>query len=115
MSALKYKDRIQIEQLVVPGDPLDPAYGSGAPEWVLVVEVWAEVHDILPSRAEQVKNGIQLASDSARVRIRYRDGITSAMRIVEKNGRKRKLSIIAGPAALGGMRELEFMVERFSS
>jgi len=114
MSALKYKDRIRIERLVVAGDPMDPDYGTVAPSWELLAEVWAEVQDVMPSRAEETKQGIRLAIDSARVRIRYRGDVTPDMRIVEKNGRKRTLGIIAGPAALGGMRELEFMVERKS-
>lgn len=115
MSALRYRDRIRIERQVRPGDPMDPEYGSAAPAWVLLAEVWAEVQDVLPSRADSSVNGIRMVSDTARVRIRYRSDVTSEMRIVEKTGRQRTLGIIAGPAALGGMRELEFMVEKFSS
>lgn len=115
MSALKYRSRIRIEKLAVPGDPMDPEYSAGAPEWVLVTEASAEVQDVMPSRAERSQSGIRLASDSARVRMRYRADITSDMRIVELSGRRRTLSIVSGPAALGGMRELEFMVEKYSS
>lgn len=116
MSALKYNSRIRIERLAPPaGDPTDPEYGAAAPEWTLLAEVWAEVQDVMPSRSEQVANGVALAADSARVRIRYRADVTPDMRIVEKNNRRRTLLISAGPAAIGGMRELEFMVERFSS
>lgn len=114
MSALKYKDRIRIE---APGAGSDLDYGTpiNAGAWIPLAEVWAEVQDVMPSRSEEVKAGLRLANDTARVRIRYLDGITSDMRIVELTGPKRTLSIIGGPAALGGRRELEFMVERFSS
>lgn len=116
MSALRFKDRIRIEQLTPPpGDPTDPGYGAAADTWQAFVEVWAEIQDVLPSRAEETSSALRLAADSARVRIRYRTGITSDMRIVEKSGRQRVLGIVAGPAAVAGMRELEFMVERFSS
>lgn len=116
MSALKYKDRIRIEQLApVPGDPTDPDYGAGPNTWRTFVEVWAEIQDLLPSHAEETQSALRLAADRARVRIRYRAGISADMRIVEKSGRQRVLGIVAGPAAVAGMRELEFMVERFSS
>lgn len=116
MSALKFKDRIRIEHLAPPaGDPSDPDYGAGLDNWQTFAEAWAEIQDVLPSRAEETSGGLRLAADAARVRMRYRAGITADMRIVEKAGRQRVLGIISGPAAVAGMRELEFMVERFSS
>lgn len=113
MSALKYRDRIRVER---PGPARDPDYGTVLPEsWVLVVEVWAEIQDVMPSRSEAVKNGLRLASDTSRIRIRARDGITSAMRVIELTGRKRTLQIVGGPASITGNNELEFMVEGYSS
>lgn len=112
MSALKFKDRIRIE---APGSDVDPDYGTPIESWVEVATVWAEIQDIMPSKSEATANGIRLATDSARVRIRHRDGITSDMRIVELTGSQRTLSIIGGPAAIFGRRELEMQVERFSS
>ena len=116
MSALKYRDRVRIERLAPPsGEPNDPDYGAGPEIWQMVVEVWAEVRDNLPSKAEATDEGIRLARDAARVRIRYRDGITPDMRLVELTGSRRTLAIIAGPAVITGRTEIEMMVERFSS
>jgi len=116
MSALKYKDRVRIEQLAPPpGDPNDPDYGSGPDTWQPVVEVWAEIQDAMPSRAESTTGDLRNATNQARARMRYRDGITADMRMVELTGRKRTLGIFSGPAAMAGMRELECMVEGFSS
>ena len=113
MSALKYKDRIRIER---PGAAVDADYGTKLPSsWIPVVEVWAEIVDVMPSKSEAVNNGLRLAANSARVRIRYRPEITSVMRIVELSGTKRTLQIVAGPAVITGRTELEFMVEEFSS
>lgn len=110
MSALKYKHRVRIE---APG-ARDPEYGTPTDQWALVAEVWAKVEDAKPGDTDETKEGLRLAHDSATVWIRYREGITSDMRIVELSGRKRVLSITGGPSAIGGGRELEFTVERFS-
>lgn len=113
MSALKYNSRIRIERKT---GSRDPVYNTPLPDgWELFAEVWAEVQDVMPSRSEAVKNGLKLATDSARVRMRYLTGVTSDMRIVEKNNRKRVLKIVGGPAAITGMRELEMLVEGYSS
>lgn len=113
MSALKYRDRIRIE---ARGPSKDPDYGTPLPvSWVLVAEVWAEIVDALPSRSEAVKNGLRLATDSARIRIRMRPGITSAMRVVELTGRRRTFQIVGGPAVLIGNTDMEFSVEGYSS
>lgn len=113
MSALKYRDRIRIER---PGAAVDPDYGTKLPSsWIPVGEVWAEIVDVMPSKSEAVNNGLRLAANSARVRIRYRPDVTGVMRIVELSGAKRVLQIIAGPAVITGRTELEFMVQGFSS
>lgn len=116
MSATKFKDRIRIEALTAAAAD-DPEYGPQPGGWTPIAdgEVWAEVWDTLPSRSESTADGIRLAADTVRVRIRYRADVTAAMRFVELTGMQRTLQIIAGPAALYGRRELEFIVERFSS
>jgi SPP1 family predicted phage head-tail adaptor len=111
MSALKFDKRIRIEQ---PGGK-DPDYGTPTDDWVPVIEVWAKVEDTKPGKTDATQQGIRLAKDSATVWIRYRDGITSDMRIVELSGRQRTLSITGGPASISGGREMEFTVEKFSA
>ena len=111
MSALKFNQRIRIEK---PG-ARDPDYNTPTDDWVLVIEVWAKVEDTKPSKTDATQRGIRLANDSATVWIRYRDGITSDMRIVELSGRRRTLSITGGPASILGGREMELTVEKFSA
>jgi SPP1 family predicted phage head-tail adaptor len=74
--------------------------------------VWAEVQDILPSRAESVADGISMARRPCRIRILYRPDLTSDMQI-EYAGRT--LRIISGPAELGRRAGLEFMAEELST
>lgn len=81
--------------------------GAGSGEWEEVITVWANVQDALPSRGERLAEGINVASRPARVRIRYREGITSAMRFVMDG---RIMEIVSGPAELGRREALEFMV-----
>lgn len=113
MSANKFRDRIRFE---MPGLGIDPRYGTAiAAPWVTFAEVWAEVQDVAPSKSEASENGIRLAKDSTRVRVRYLPGVLSNMRIVELTGEQRTMSIIGGPASIFNGRELELMAERFSS
>ncbi|WP_288935068.1 head-tail adaptor protein [uncultured Sphingomonas sp.] len=85
--------------------------GAGSGSWALVAEVWASVLDVLPSRAEQLGEGISIETRPARVRMRFRTDIDSSMRFVMGN---RVMQIIAGPAEVGFREGIEFMVEDFS-
>ena len=99
---------VQIERPVA-----DPSFdGAGSGSWARVATVWANVQDALPSRAERVADGLNIASRPARVRIRYRNDITPAMRIVVAD---RIMQIVAGPAEIGNREGLEFMCEDYSS
>lgn len=82
--------------------------GAGSGTWAPVAEVWAEVQDVPPSRGERLAEGINVAARPARVRIRWRGDITSAMRVVTDG---RLMQIITVPAELGRREALEFMVE----
>lgn len=91
----------------------DDAYDSaGSEAWEEVVTVWAQVQDVLPSRSERLANGINIAARPARVRIRYRAGIDSGMRMVIGD---RVLQIVAGPAELGRREGLELMGVEYST
>jgi head-tail adaptor len=76
-----------------------------------VVTVWASVKDALPSRAEKLADGINMAARPARVRMRFRDDVTPDMRFVMGS---RIMQIVSGPAELGRREALEFMVEEYS-
>lgn len=105
----------------VPDTSID---GAGSGTWELVAETFAEIQDVLPSRGEKLSGGINLASRPARVRMRWRAGITPDMRIVhgarvidgavDYSG-ARIMEIVAGPAELGRRDGLELMVVDYST
>jgi SPP1 family predicted phage head-tail adaptor len=100
--------RVRIER-PVPDTSID---GAGSGSWAPVATLWAAVQDALPSRAERLADGINLAARPARVRMRYRTDIDSSMRFIIDG---RTMQVIAGPAELGRREGLEFMVEEYSS
>lgn len=122
VSAGKYRHRVRFER-PVPDTSLD---GAGSGSWAPVAEVAAEVQDALPSRAERLGEGINLASHPSRLRIRRRAGLDSSMRVLVgrniRNGNgeiewvtDRAAQIVSGPAERGNRDELEFMIEDYSS
>lgn len=58
---------------------------------------WAQVLDMLPSRGERVAEGVNIARRPTRLRLRWRDGISSSMRILIPD-ESRTLQIVGGPA-----------------
>lgn len=93
----------------------DPVYGTTIEDtWIKHCDAWAEVQDVLPSRAENMDQSIAIQRRPARVRIDYLDGldVTSSMRI---NIDGRFLRIVAGPAMKGQRKEWEMMAEELST
>lgn len=97
---------------------------AGATSWVEVATIWAHVQDILPSRAAVATEAIQITARPTRIRMHWRDDITSAMRIVlgslgqtddPPSADRRVLKIIAGPAELGRRQGIELMAEDYST
>lgn len=107
--ASKLSVRIRIERKSVTRDP---QYGTEEVSWTQFACVWAEVKDILPSRAERMAEQIQIARRPARIRIRYLAGITPDMRVIIAG---RIHQIIAGPSMLGRREAIELMVEEHST
>jgi head-tail adaptor len=101
-------DRRVLIQRPVSDESFD---GAGSGQWLDVDTVWANVQDALPSRGEQLADGINVASRPARVRMRFRVDVTPSMRFVIAD---RIMQIIAGPAELGRRDGLEFMVEEYT-
>jgi head-tail adaptor len=102
----------------------DTTYGTTVDNWVSIVneagsptvprKIWAQFQDVLPSRSDSVRQGLEVARNQSRVRIRYRSDVTSAMRVVDcETGTV--YQIVGGPATLGRRQWLEMVVERFSS
>jgi SPP1 family predicted phage head-tail adaptor len=86
--------------------------GAGKGGWQKVGDVYAEVQDALPSRAERLDAGINVAQRPARVRMRYREDITPAMRFVMG---ARVMQIVSGPAEIGRRELIEFMTVEYTS
>lgn len=106
--------RIRIERPVAD-DSFD---GAGSGTWETVADdVWCSIRDLLPSRGEKIAAGINLATGPARVRMYWRDDITSAMRIVDVSDGAdgRVMQITTKPAKIGRREGLEFMVEDYST
>lgn len=101
--------RIRIERKVVTPDPL---YGTETVTWVEFATVWAEVQDVLPSRAERMADSIVIANRPARVRMRYIAGISADMRVIIGD---RVLQIVSGPAEIGRRKGIEIIAEQHSS
>mgnify|MGYP000296471661 CR=1 FL=1 len=107
--ASKLDTRIRIERKVVARDP---HYGTEVVTWTEFACVWAEVKDILPSRAERLADSIHIGRRPARIRIRYLAGLAAHMRVIINN---RVHQIISGPATIGRREAMEIMVEEHSS
>jgi head-tail adaptor len=107
--ASRLDTRIRIERKLVTHDP---QYGTEQVIWTEFACVWAEVKDMLPSRAERLADSIQIGRRPARIRIRYLAGLAADMRVIIDT---RVHQIISGPAMLGRREAMEFMVEEHSS
>jgi SPP1 family predicted phage head-tail adaptor len=107
--ASKLGTRIRIERKVVTRDP---QYGTEVVTWAPFACVWAEVKDILPSRAERQADSIQIGRRPTRLRMRYLAGLAADMRVIIDS---RIHQIISGPAMLGRREAMEIMVEELSS
>ncbi|MFD0669718.1 phage head closure protein [Ramlibacter sp. MAHUQ-53] len=69
--------RVLLQQL---GETRD-ALGQVVKSWATVAEVWANVRHT--TGAEAIRGGAEIAAIKASIRIRYRPGVTEAMRVVE--------------------------------
>jgi head-tail adaptor len=107
--ASRLDTRIRIERKVIAYDPL---YGTEQVMWTEFACIWAEVKDILPSKAERLADSIQIDRRPARIRIRHLPGLSADMRVIID---KRVHQIISGPATLGRREAMEFVVEEHSS
>lgn len=103
-SSSHYDRRIFIERQVADNS-LDGA-GSGTPE--LVKAVWANLLDLVQHRGNQISDGIETSTRRARLRIRYRPGITPDLQFVIGT---RRMRVVTGPIELGRRVALEFIVE----
>ncbi len=113
---IRLNDRVTIERKTVARDP---EYGTeipGAAGWeVVAARIWANVQDVLPSRAEKTEHGLATAKQAARLRIRKVHAVTADMRVT-LHGRfgDRVMQIVAGPALMDDRMHIECMLEGYS-
>lgn len=89
----------------------DPDYGTEIIHWIRKAFVWCEKMDMLPSRSEAVRSGLDVNTNQARIRIKWRDDIDTTMRMLIEGG---TYQIVSGPAEIGHKDKMEFVVERYS-
>jgi head-tail adaptor len=97
-------------------------YGTNEASWTKVADVWAEVQDMLPSRADRLAGELVLTNRPARVRLRWRDDVSMANRIELANPTGepfpgRPMRIASEPAMFGRRprEDMEIMVETIST
>ncbi len=76
----------------------------------------ATIQDALPSRAESVTMGLSVARNQSTLRMRWRDDITSAMRVTVHRDTSVVYQIVGGPADIEGRKQrIEMQLEKVSS
>lgn len=90
------------------------AYVPGSP--AVAAKFWAEVQDVPPSRGEFLAQGVPVGRILTRIRMRWRDDVTSDMRVVVHGDSDVTYQIVGGPAEWGGRKQyVEFTAERYST
>ncbi|MEO1488767.1 MAG: phage head closure protein [Pseudomonadota bacterium] len=90
----------------------DEETGAYTYVWSTLIRCSADVEEQLISGAEMVDDGAQLAKRRIQLEMRYRTGITSAMRVIYDNATFR---IISGPAQIGRREGLAMTCEEVST
>jgi SPP1 family predicted phage head-tail adaptor len=85
IEAGRLRHRVRIEQSVLVvdsnGDAVqDPKTGETTSEWIEVATVWAAIEPI--SGREFIQSQAKQSQITARIVIRFREGVTAAMRLV---------------------------------
>ncbi len=104
----------RLVQVLQPVAAQESTYGTRTVSWLPLDDpVWASVQDVLPSRAEYVAEAVAIARRPCRVRMRWREDVTSQMRLRLEDGRV--LRITAGPAEIGRREGIELMAEELTT
>lgn len=96
----------------------DPEYGPQPGPYAPIFRgerIPAQRQDSLPSNSESVSNGLRIAYNDARLRIRYRPDISSDMRIVMHDENDRLYEISGGPAEIGRREWIELTIREYST
>lgn len=79
MKAGKLRHRVTLQ---APGGAQDPVTGEMTPGWADVATVWAHVEPL--SVREFIQSGANQSQLSARITIRYREGVNASMRAIHR-------------------------------
>ncbi|MRV72567.1 head-tail adaptor protein [Duganella sp. FT92W] len=94
----------------------DPDYNTQLDAWETVAgNVWANVQDVLPSRAEQTSNRVRVATKQTRLRIQSDIAVSPDMRVKLHGRGDIVMQIVAGPALMDDRMHNEFMLEGYST
>jgi head-tail adaptor len=99
--------------ILVRNDVKDAVYGTKLALWFPHATVGANVREILPPRGDHAAGEMSMARRQLRIRMRWRDDVSQANRIMIGNGNQ--MRIVAGPAMIGRRDGLEIMVEELST
>ncbi len=105
--------RVTIEEKSVARD----AMGGEVVTWVTLADrISAQVQDVLPSKNESVQQGMAVAINQTRIRLRWRSDVDSTMRVIYHSDAGDVIyQIIGGPAEIWGRKGgIEIMCEKFS-
>lgn len=104
----RFKDRVTILQ---PGRASSAKYGSSTVTFSELATVWAEVRDMLPSRAERISEGLEISRRPCRVRMRWRADVRTDMRLRFRGADLRIVAL----AEIGRREVLEVVAEQLST
>lgn len=107
--AARYDHRVTFRAMTVARDP---KFNTRAKSWADHATVFAQVLDLLPSRGEQIADGVDIRRKPCRLRIRWRADINPDMRVVIGGIEH---AIVGGPAEVGRREELELVCEALST
>lgn len=96
-----------------PSTVEDATYGGPSGAFVpWVPRLFVEWQDALPGRSESLRQGLETARNTARVRLRYLSGLDSSMRVIRDGV---AYNIVGGPSEIGRREWHEMVVERYAT
>ena len=102
--------------LLKPGTTIDPLYGpQPGDDTVFASRISARKWDDKPGDTETTEGGLRMSGYPATVRIRYRKGVTSDMRVILHGDTDQVYEITSTPAEIGRREWLEFTIQGYSS
>lgn len=113
VAPFKCDEKVTIERKATARDP---DYGTEVGGWEVVASrYWANVQDELPRTPELTEQGLRLAKQRTRLRMRGAASFTGDMRVTLHGHGDRVMQIVIGPVMLDDRVHFEFALESYSS